>query len=172
VSKILSQKEKWKTILNTENSIKAFKHKPVKFPVLDRAMNIWVGNVTEGGVILTDLLIKEKARIFATALGIQESQISFSNGWLKKFKKRNNIRRHRLHGESGSAPLASLPEERAKLHQLLGRFTLDRIYNIDETGLYYRMSPNQTLSSEKVLGQKKDKTRITVLLGTTVYHCI
>jgi len=70
-----------------------------------------------------------------------------------------------LHGESGSAPLASLLEEKAKLHQLLGRFTLDRIYNIDETGLYYRMSSNQTLSSKKVLGQKKDKTRITVLLG-------
>ena len=87
VSKILLQKEKWKTKLNTENSIKAFKHKPVKFPVLDRAMNIWVGNVTEGGVILTDLLIKEKARIFATSLSIQESQISFSNGWLEKFKK-------------------------------------------------------------------------------------
>ena len=71
-----------------------------------------------------------------------------------------------MHGESGSTPLVSLPEERAKLHQLLGRFTLDRIYNINETGLYYRMSPNQILSSEKVLGQKKDKTRITVLLGT------
>ncbi|CAB4476572.1 unnamed protein product [Rhizophagus irregularis] len=28
------------------------------------------------------------------------------------------------------------------------------------------MPPNQTLSSKPVLGQKKDKTRITVLLGT------
>jgi DDE superfamily endonuclease len=32
-------------------------------------------------------------------------------------------------------------------------------------GLYYRMAPNQTLSSTPVRGQKKDKTRITVLLG-------
>jgi hypothetical protein len=38
-----------------------------------------------------------------------------------------------MHGESGSAPLASLPEERKKLQLLLGRYTLDRIYNIDET---------------------------------------
>jgi len=164
--KILLQKDKWKTVLEADKANKIFKHKPVKFPMLDYAMNIWVENVTAGGIILTDLLIKEKAKVFAEAFGIQENQLSFSNGWLDKFKKRNNIRKYQVHGESGSAPLASLPEERAKLQQLLSRFTLDRIYNIDETGLYYRMSPNQTLSSKPVLGQKKDKTRITVLLGT------
>uniref|UniRef100_U9SSY8 HTH CENPB-type domain-containing protein n=1 Tax=Rhizophagus irregularis (strain DAOM 181602 / DAOM 197198 / MUCL 43194) TaxID=747089 RepID=U9SSY8_RHIID len=105
ISKILLQKDKWKTVLENEKSNKIFKHKPVKFPMLDRAMNIWVENVTAEGVILTDLLIKEKARVFAELFD--------------KFKKRNNIRKHRVYGESGSAPLASLPEERAKLHQLL-----------------------------------------------------
>ena len=33
-------------------------------------------------------------------------------------------------------------------------------------GLYYQISPNQTLSTKPVRGEKKDKTRITVLLGT------
>lgn len=70
-----------------------------------------------------------------------------------------------MHGEAGSVSLTVLAEERVKLRQLLSRFTLDRIYNIDETGLYYRMSPAQTLSSKPISGQKKDKTRITVLLG-------
>ena len=87
MSKILLQKAKWKTILETENSNKVFKHKPVKFSELDHTINIWVGNVMEGDVILTNLLIKEKAKIFAEAFGIQESQINFSNGWLEKFKK-------------------------------------------------------------------------------------
>ncbi|CAB5189416.1 hypothetical protein RhiirA5_431991 [Rhizophagus irregularis] len=59
ISKILLQKDKWKTVLENEKSNKIFKHKPVKFPMLDRAMNIWVENVTAEGVILTDLLIKE-----------------------------------------------------------------------------------------------------------------
>ena len=141
------------------------RHREVKFPLLDHAMSLWVENVTAGGVTLTDLLIKEKARIFAQALNIQENELVFSNGWLEKFKKRNNIKRYRAHGKAGSAPLESLPEERERLRKLLGRFTLDRIYNIDETGLFYRMPPNQTLSTKPVLGQKKDKTRITVLLG-------
>ena len=111
VSKILSQRDKWKAIVNTEDSVKTFRHKAVKFPLLDQAMNLWVENVTAGGVILTDLLIKEKAKIFAQALSIQENELVFSNGWLYKFKQRNNIRRYRIHGKSGSALLTSLPEE-------------------------------------------------------------
>ncbi len=34
--------------------------------------------------------------------------------------------------------------------------------------LYYRMSSNQTLFTKPVLGQKKDKTQITVLLDVNV----
>ena len=75
-------------------------------------MSLWVENVTAGGVTLTDLLIKEKAKVFAQAFNIQESELMFSNGWLEKFKKRNNIQRYRAHGEAGSAPLESLIEER------------------------------------------------------------
>ncbi|CAB4480798.1 unnamed protein product [Rhizophagus irregularis] len=127
ISKILLQSDKWTAIINTEDSSKTFRHKAVKFLILDQAMNLWVENVTAGGVILTDL--------------------------------------YHIHGESESAPLASLPEERTKLQQLLSRYTLDQIYNIDETGLFYRMSPSQTLSTKPVPGRKKDKTRITVLLG-------
>ncbi|CAG8758326.1 tigger transposable element-derived protein 6-like [Rhizophagus irregularis DAOM 181602=DAOM 197198] len=105
--------------LNIER-IQTFRHKEVKFPALEHAMSLWVENVTAGGVILTDLLIKEKAKIFAEAFNIQEEDLSFSNGWLHKFKKRNNIRKYRIHGELGSALLASLPEERARLQEILG----------------------------------------------------
>ena len=95
ISKILSQRDKWEVTTRTEESAQIFRHKEVKFPILERAMNLWVENVSAGGVILTDLLIKEKAKIFAEAFNIQEEDLAFSNGWLHKFKKRNN-----------SAPLA------------------------------------------------------------------
>ncbi|GBB94241.1 hypothetical protein RclHR1_23190002 [Rhizophagus clarus] len=68
-------------------------------------MGLWVENITARGVTLTDLLIKKKARIFAQAFDIQESELVFSNGWLDKFKKRNNIQRYHAHGEAGSALL-------------------------------------------------------------------
>ena len=81
-------------------------------------MSLWVENVTAGGITLTDLLIKEKARIFAQALNIQENELVFSNRWLEKFKKRNNIKRYRAHDEAGSALLESLPKERKRLCKL------------------------------------------------------
>ena len=43
-------------------------------------MNLWVENVIAGNVILTDLLIKEKAKFFAEAFNIQEQNLVFSNG--------------------------------------------------------------------------------------------
>ncbi|CAG8852288.1 11406_t:CDS:1, partial [Racocetra persica] len=43
-----------------------------------------------------------------------------------------------------SAPLDTLFEERQKLNNLLSQYTLDQIYNTDETALYYHMQPNQT----------------------------
>ncbi|CAI2195115.1 18881_t:CDS:2, partial [Funneliformis geosporum] len=39
-------------------------------------MNLWVENVTANRVIITDLLIKEKARFFANTLNIQENNSS------------------------------------------------------------------------------------------------
>ena len=88
-------------------------------------MSLWVENATAGGVTLTDLLIKEKARVFTQAFNIQESELVFSNGWLEKFKKRNNIQRYRTHGKAGSVPLKSLAEEQMKLYRLLGQYTFN-----------------------------------------------
>ena len=65
-----------------------------------RPISLYVENVIAKSVILTDLLIKKKAKIFAQAFNIQESDLVFSNGWLDKFKKRNNIQRYRAHGEA------------------------------------------------------------------------
>ena len=69
ISKILLQSDKWKNI-NAENSVQTFRHKEVKFPVFEHAMSLWVENVTADGIILTDLLIKEKAKTFAEAFNI------------------------------------------------------------------------------------------------------
>ena len=35
---------------------------------------------------------------------------------------------------------------------------------MDETGLFYRMSPDRTIAARQIGGLKKDKTRITIAL--------
>ena len=51
---------------------RGFKHLKVKFPLL----------VTAKGVILTEVLITEKAELFAKLLEIPKEELSFSNGCL------------------------------------------------------------------------------------------
>ena len=67
-------------MLEIKGSKKIYKNKRVKFPELDRTMSLWIESVTAGGVILTDSLMKEKARFFANAFNIQKDKLVLSNG--------------------------------------------------------------------------------------------
>ena len=49
---------------------------------------------------------------------------------------------------------------------LCGEYPEDDIYNMDETGLYWRSAVNRGLLSEPLPGRKIDKSRITIALCT------
>jgi len=51
--------------------------------------------------------------------------------------------------------LMDIAEGRLRLQQVLAEYDLENIYNADETGLFYRMEPNQTLSTSSVAGRKR-----------------
>src|SRR5205085_6858074 len=121
------------------------------------------------GIILTELLIKEKAQEFAQLLEISEEELSFSNGWISRFKMRNHLRSFRFHGEANSAPLETLSEERNKLRSLLSMYNINDIYNADETGLFFRMAPNQTLARSASAGKKTCKWNIAYNKACSYY---
>ena len=82
------------SITDNEANIAVFRHKKVKFSLLDKAMQLWVEQVIGSKIFLTEEIIKEKAKFFAQALGLQDNMLKFSNGWVHKFKKRNNLRNY------------------------------------------------------------------------------
>jgi len=49
------------------------------------------------------------------------------------------------------------------LQTVAGEFAEEDIYNMDETGLFWKMMPARGLSSQSLPGLKKDKTRITLV---------
>ncbi|CAG8804222.1 1741_t:CDS:2, partial [Gigaspora rosea] len=165
VSKILKKKDQYLHIEENAATLNRYKNRGPKYPLIEKAMNIWVSQVSAAGLVLTDELVKTKGREFGRLLGISEDELKFSNGWITNYKKRNSLRRYKLHGEAASAPLESLPNERIKLQNLLSQYELEDVYNADETGLFYRMLPNQTLAKRPVAGSKQDKSRVTVLLA-------
>ncbi|CAB5323547.1 unnamed protein product [Rhizophagus irregularis] len=172
ISKILKDRERWLSITNNTSS--TYRHREVKYPSLEQALSIWVKQALSKNMILSDNILREKAKEFAQDLNIAENAIGFSNGWLGGFKSRNNLSKQRIHGESNSAPLSTLPELRAELQELISKYDPNDVFNFDEMGLFYRMTPNQTLASGPVSGTKKDKTRITwqvlILLDNASSH--
>jgi len=102
------------------------------------------------------MILQQKGLEFARKLDI-ENPLKCANGWVYRFKQRNGLQKVNFSGEANSAPLETLPEERARLRSLLAKYNEEDIYNADETGLFFRMEPNQTLSTGAVAGHKKVK---------------
>ncbi|CAG8748148.1 13344_t:CDS:1, partial [Dentiscutata heterogama] len=50
-----------------------------KYPLVEKAINIWVGQVLAASLVLTDKLGKSKDREFRRLLGIFEDELKFLN---------------------------------------------------------------------------------------------
>ncbi|UYV63332.1 hypothetical protein LAZ67_2003766 [Cordylochernes scorpioides] len=73
----------------------------------------------------------------------------------------------RLHGEAGSVDANSVATWKGEIiPSLLAKYSPQDIFIADETGLFYKLLPNQTMTirGEKCEGGKKSKERITVLV--------
>ena len=55
----------------------------------------------------------------------------------KFFKKRNQLRVYRLHGEAGSVSTEHLPEAQKKLKEIISQFDPADVYNADEQGYFF-----------------------------------
>ena len=155
VTKILAKKEKWLNILSTKQDPSTVRQRSVKYPRLNKAMELWVNQAIAMNLPLSDQILQEKGLEFAESFNIEDDDIRCSNGWVYKFKKRIGIHKITLHGEANSASLTDIAEERLSLQQVLAEYDLENIYNADETGLFYRMEPNQTLSTSSIAGRKR-----------------
>ena len=92
-------------------------------------------------------------------------EFRYSNGWMRNFKKRFSICCRALSGESAGIDEGIIREGRARAKTAVGNYRLCDVYNMDETGLFYRMLPDRTLTTDSsVKGTKKAKTRITLAL--------
>jgi len=113
-------------------------------------------------------MLKEKTIAFAKQRGLPVSEIDFkaSNGWLQRFRERNNSYFACISGESGDVPKDVVSDWKCKLPDIVKGYEPCHIYNMDETGLFYRTLPDRTLSikGDECKGGKKSKDRITVAL--------
>ncbi len=81
----------------------------------------------------------EKAKHIADVLG--KPEFKGSNGWLTKWKNRYNIKKVRICGESGDVCGETVQSWKERLPEILRGYSKEDIWNIDETGVFWRALP-------------------------------
>lgn len=159
IGDIWAKKDEWLTKSVHDKTIRS---STPKFQELEDALFLWFGQARSAGLTVSDLILRTKAQSLGERLGVTDFQ--YSNGWLQRFKSRRNISCHKYEGEADSANRDVVGQGRADVNELLKDYQLVDIYNMDETGLFYALTPNATLATGPTKGKKKSKDRITVAL--------
>jgi len=134
---------------------------------VDEALAQWV-EAYQANININEEMIRQKAAQFMERLHPDAPKFEFSSGWLAKLKQRHQIRSHRQFGESGAADTEIIEESLPRIHTILDQYALVDIYNMDETGLFYRMQADNSLATRQLEGRKQNKERITITVCCNV----
>lgn len=92
-----------------------------------------------------------------------------SNGWYEGFVKQFNLRSINLHGEGAEVDKNDpiLLEELEMFYSIVRSYPPERVYNMDETGLFYKVTPRFTVITDEedpstVRGIKSSKDGVTI----------
>ncbi|KAG0440696.1 Tigger transposable element-derived protein 6 [Dictyocoela muelleri] len=82
-----------------------------------------------------------------------------SNGWLKKFKIRHNIKCRSIQGESGFVDNNIIEEFSSQYSKKLSSYSKADVFNCDEAGMFFKCTPTRTLchSTENQISESFQK---------------
>ncbi|KAL4091075.1 hypothetical protein QTP88_025816 [Uroleucon formosanum] len=165
VSKLLKEEVILRENFNSTQTGNQKRKREGKDPEVDEALSEWFSLITSRGVRVSGPMLKCKAEELSRKIG--NNQFIATDGWLSRWKNRHEIKFKRVHGEKASADESASNDWKVdRLKIILNDFSPDNIFNADETGLYYRATPDGSLCFKKdvLSGSKKAMDRITVLL--------
>ena len=114
-------------------------------------------------VCISDTLIRRKAQRLQRELNLSVpsascTNLDFSNGWLFKFKRRNQFKSYRCHGEEGAVDEEAIQRELPVLLQRLSSFCVNDVFDADEFALFYRQPTKTTIGPSRLRGRKSGRT--------------
>ncbi|KAL4103217.1 hypothetical protein QTP88_010050 [Uroleucon formosanum] len=139
-----------------------------EYPDIEVSLLNWFIQCRDLNIPINGPILKEKAEFFATKLG--HKQFKASQGWLSNWKIRNNVVFRKICGENASVDQSICSDWLVKYLPIINQYSPDDVYNVDETGLFYKCLPSQTfvLKGENCAGGKNSKERVTILLGSNM----
>ncbi|CAB5373718.1 unnamed protein product [Rhizophagus irregularis] len=67
-------------------------------------------------------------------------------------------------GEASFADKTAIANALLLLRELCFNYPPERIYNMDETGLFYRLEPDRILATKRLAGRKVNRERLSIIL--------
>lgn len=140
---------------------------------MEKLLSIWIDHQAQRNVPVSTAIIREKAISLHNDLqqrNSSEENETFvaSKGWFDRFKKRYCLHNIKTTGEAASADFEAANSYPEEFNQIVtsGEYTAQQIYNVDETGLFWKRMPSRTFTTgSKQVGYKAAKDRVTVLFG-------
>ncbi|GBN80062.1 Tigger transposable element-derived protein 6 [Araneus ventricosus] len=129
---------------------------------MNEAVLEWFKTVRAKKIPVSGPMIQHKAKELADALGIEN--FSASNGWLDRFRIRNNITFRSLCGEAADVDPSLCEDWQERLPLLLAGYDDEGIFNMDKTALFFHALPSKSMiqKSEEARGGKIPKERLTI----------
>ncbi|XP_066489716.1 tigger transposable element-derived protein 1-like [Tiliqua scincoides] len=159
-----------------QSATKTSRSRNILLEKMEKRLSIWIEDQTQHCVPLSQLTIQEKARsIFAYLQehegdGSATETFQASRGWFEKFKRRINLHNMPACGDSESADKQAAREFTTTFKTIIdyGGYPPELVFNVSETGLFWKRMPSHTYISceeKHAPGLKAAKDRLTLLLG-------
>ncbi|XP_044522957.1 tigger transposable element-derived protein 1-like [Gracilinanus agilis] len=140
---------------------------------MERLLSLWIEDQKRRQLPVNTVLIQEKAKSLFEDLkrkhgdSAQTETFGASNGWFARFKARHNVL---LTDEPAVADAEAARKYPDLLRKIIeeGGYTPQQVFNVDETGLFWKRLPERTfvtLEDKVGPGFKASKDHLTLLLG-------
>eukprot|EP00102_Acyrthosiphon_pisum_P017775 XP_008189323.1 PREDICTED: tigger transposable element-derived protein 4-like [Acyrthosiphon pisum] len=165
LSSIIKQKEK---IIMKFNCGNMKKMRMTPYLDIDKCLLKWFTQCRDKNIPLNRTILLEKANEYAQQLG--HTNFKASSGWLTNWKKRHNVVFRTVYGEKASVDTHCCSNGIKNLPDVLAGYSSNDIFNVDETGLFFKCLPDKTsmLKGKECSGGKYGKERITIMIGSNM----
>lgn len=135
---------------------------------LDELVWKWFQKIRSANIPVSGPMIQQKALEYAKLINLEDFKAS--KGWLTRFKLRHSLHHLKQCGEKADVNMEVVEEWKKKLPNIHDGYPPKDIFNMDETGLFFRALPDRTLAvkGSDCSGGKKSKERLTVVLCTSM----
>ncbi|XP_039291045.1 tigger transposable element-derived protein 4-like [Nilaparvata lugens] len=148
--------------------MKSKKLRPSQNNDVDQALLKWFKIQRANNIPISGSILQSKANDLAEKLGRPRD---ITSAWIQRFRQRHAITSGRISGEAAAVP-TGIPEDWLNnvWPKLRDIYPDEKIYNADETGIFFKLTPEKTLrfKGEKCTGGKLSKDRLTVLVAVNM----